>query len=85
MTLLLHGRDITSDATEGLCSWCGTETPTHLLFDLDHPQIALGQVVVKRHGKIVHKGEGLGLVPLQTIQQVLTFALFLWSTPATPR
>ena len=76
MTLLFRGRNIASDATEGLRSGSGAKTTTHLLLDLDHPQIALGQVIVKGHGKVVHKGQCLGLVPLETIQQVLAFMLF---------
>jgi hypothetical protein len=42
MTLLLHGRDVASDATEGVRPGRGTETTTDLLLDLHHLQIALG-------------------------------------------
>jgi hypothetical protein len=82
MTLLLHGRDVASDATEGLRSAEGAETATDLLLDLPHPQIPLGQIVIKGHGKVMQKRQRLFPVPLQPVKQVLAFALLLCSPPA---
>lgn len=53
------------------CAPAGVRKPLEtLLFALDHPHIALGQVVVKRDREVVHEGQGLGLEIPQPIQQV---------------
>src|SRR5712692_6265487 len=83
MTLLLHGRDVTADATEGLRPSGSAETTTDLLLDLHHPQIPLGQVIIEGHSKIMHKRQGLFPVLHQSVQQILTFALFLAPPLAT--
>src|SRR5882724_5173636 len=81
MTLLLHGRDVTADTAESLRSGRGAETTTDLLFDLHHPQIPLGQIVVKGDSKVMQKRQRLWLVLRQAIQEVLTFTLFLGAAP----
>ena len=85
MTLLLHSRDITSDAAEGTCTGGSTETPADLLLDFHHPQIPLGQIGVKGHGKVIHKSQCLRLILLQAVQQIFTLALLFASTPACGR
>jgi hypothetical protein len=80
MTLLLHGRDVTADTAESLRSGRGAETTTDLLFDLHHPQIPLGQIVVKGDSKVMQKRQRLWLVLRQAIQEVLTFTLLLRHT-----
>lgn len=77
MTLLLHCRDVTADAAEGLHSGYGLKTTTDLLLDFHHPQISLGQNVVKGYGKVCHKGQRFCLILHQPIQQILVFAVFL--------
>jgi hypothetical protein len=67
MTLLLHGRDVTSDAAESMRSGRGAETTTDLLFDLHHPQIPLGQIVVKGYGKVMQKRQRLWLILRQAL------------------
>src|SRR6266446_3617214 len=77
ITLLLHGRDVTSDTAEGVCSGRGAKAPTDLLLDFHHPQIPLGQIVVKGHRKVLHKGQRFGLILRQAVEQILAFVLFL--------
>src|SRR2546423_6315953 len=81
MTLLLHGRDVTANATESVRSGRSAETPAHLLLHLHHAQITLGQIVVKRDSKVMQKRQRLSLVLRQAVQEVLPFPLFLWTTP----
>src|SRR6266581_4137501 len=83
MPLLFHRRDVTSDTAEGLRSGHGAETATDLLLDFHHPHIPLGQIVVKGHGKVLHKGQRFGLVLRQPVQQILAFVLFLAPTLTT--
>src|ERR671914_638412 len=85
MTLLPHGRDITSDAAEGMCTGGSTETAADLLLDLYHSQIPLGQVVVKGHGKVIHKSQCLSLILLQAVQQIFTLVLLLAPPPTRER
>jgi hypothetical protein len=82
MTLLLHRRDVTADAAEGVRSSHGAETAADLLLDFHHPQIPLGQIIVKRHGKISHKDQRFAVVLDQAVQQIFAFALFLASPQA---
>src|SRR5713226_1666646 len=77
MTLLFHGREVASDAAEGLCSGRGAKATTDLLLDFHHPQIPLGQIVVKGHRKVLHKGQRFGLILRQPVEQMLAFVLFL--------
>src|SRR4030095_17051511 len=83
MPLLFHRRDVTSDAAEGLWAGCGTKAPTDLLLDFHHPQIPLGQIVVKGYSKVFHKGQRFGLVLRPPVQQILAFVLFLAPTLTT--
>src|SRR5215471_21771082 len=83
MTLLLHRRDVASDAAEGMRSAGGAEATTDLLFDLHHPQIALGEIIIKGNGKVVHKRQRFCLALRQPVEQVLARALLLRATLAT--
>src|SRR5215831_4677595 len=71
MTLLFHGREVASDAAEGLCSGRGAKATADLLLDFHHPQIPLGQIVVKGHRKVFHEGQRCGLILRQPVQQIL--------------
>src|SRR5438309_8896585 len=83
MPLLFHRRDVTTDATEGVCSGCGAKATTDLLLDFHHPQIPLGQIVVKGYGKVFHKSQRFGLVLHPPVQQMLAGVLFLAPTLPT--
>ena len=81
MTLLFHGREIASDAAEGLCSGRSAKATADLLLDFHHPQIPLGQIVVKGHRKVFHEGQRCALILRQPVQQILAFVLFLADSP----
>ena len=68
-TLLAHRRQVASDTTEGLSTGKCSEADGDLLLHLDHPNIALGEVLVKRHGQILQEPENGLLVAEQTIEQ----------------
>src|SRR3990172_1341544 len=69
-TILASGRDVTADATKGPGTLHRAKTTRHLLLQLDRAQIALGQIVIERHLKIVHKSQHRALVFEQVIDQV---------------
>ena len=81
MPLLFHRRDVTADAAEGLRSGRGAKATTDLLLDFHHPQIPLGQIVVKGHRKVFHEGQRCALILRQPVQQILAFVLFLADSP----
>ena len=68
--ILAGGRQIPPNLGKALRPCRGAEAARDLLFDLDHPHIALGQVVVKRDPEVVQEGQGLGLEVPEPIQQV---------------
>ena len=76
MALLSHRRDITADAAEVFCTFCGAEATRDFLLHFHHSQISLSQVVVKRHREVSHESQSLCLVLFQSVQQILGFRLF---------
>src|SRR2546421_292509 len=74
--LLAQGREIASDAAEGLSARHTAKTPRDLLLHLDHADIALGQTVVKRHGEVVQEQQHGLLVLGQAIEQIASGRLF---------
>ena len=85
MSLLFHRRDVAADTTEGLGTRRGAEAATHLLLDLHHPQVSLGQVVIEGDSKIVHERQRLRPILDQPVQQILALALFLSPPPTAGR
>jgi hypothetical protein len=45
--------DVTADLAKGLRAFLSAKAARHLLFQLDHPQVSFGQVVVKRLGSFL--------------------------------
>src|SRR5437867_9717631 len=74
--LLAQRREITADAAKDRHPLFGTEAARDLLLNLDHAQIALGEVVIERHGKIVQEAEYGPFALRESIQQVACRALF---------
>jgi hypothetical protein len=62
---------IATNSAKGLGPSKTAETPGDLLLDLDHPQIALGEIVVKIHAKILQEAEEGLLVFAQPIEETL--------------
>src|SRR6266699_3683511 len=75
-TLLAQRREIASDAAEGLSTSRRAETAGDLLLDFDHPQIALREAVVERHGEVVQEQQHRLLVRGQAIEQIARRRLF---------
>src|SRR5438552_5598403 len=75
-TLFAHRGKITANGTKSRCPLFTAKGAGNLLLDLDHPQIAFGQIVRKRHRKIVQERKHL-LGPFeQGIQEILGIGLF---------
>src|SRR5579885_2671868 len=74
--LLAQGGQIATNARESMCPGQRAEAAGDLLLDFDHAQIALGQVVVKRHPQIFQKGQHGVLIGAQAIQQIAGRTLF---------
>src|SRR5713101_4020081 len=68
--LLAHCREIASDAAEGHSASRRAETAGDLLLDLDHPNIALREAIVERHGEVVQEQQHRLLVRGQAIKQI---------------
>ena len=68
--LLAQRRQVAADARKRLRTGSRTETAGDLLLHFDHAQIALGQIVVKRHREIVQEGQHRILVLGEAIEQV---------------
>jgi hypothetical protein len=51
-----HGGDIRANGTEGISARVGAEGAGDFLFDLDHSDIAFGEVVIKRDGLFWNSG-----------------------------
>ncbi len=69
--LFAQGGQIATNSAKGLGPSKTAETPGDLLLDLDHPQIALGEIVVKIHAKILQEAEDGLLVFAQPIEETL--------------
>src|SRR5256884_8306174 len=74
--LLAQRRYISSHATEGLSARYRAETAGILLLNFDHPQIALREAVVERHGEVVQEQQHGLLVCGQAIEQIARRRLF---------
>src|SRR5258708_256698 len=53
--LLAHGGEVTAKGAEGRDPLGTAEGARNLLLDLDHAQVALGQVIGERDGQIIQK------------------------------
>ncbi len=51
-TLFAQGGQIAANASKGLSESFAAEAAGDFLLHLDHPQISLGQIIVKIHAKI---------------------------------
>ncbi len=77
--LLLHGGKVTAKVTKDGSPILGAKTARNLLAQFHHPKIRLGEIVVKRHGKIMHETQDQVLMLVQADQQIEGVALF-WCT-----
>jgi hypothetical protein len=78
-TLFAHGGKITANGAKGRRSPRAAKGARNFLLDLDHPQIALGEVVGKRNREIIQEREDLLGSFEQGIQEIFRVALF-WSS-----
>jgi hypothetical protein len=76
LSILAGGRDVPTNLTEVVSAIFGSEGARDFLFDFDHAYISLALVIVKRHAKVVHKGQHLRLVVLEAVKQILGWRLF---------
>src|SRR5216684_5461292 len=76
LAVLLHGRDISANATEIICAGSAAECSGDFLFDFHHAQIAFGQVIGKWNVKIIHKGQDLLAMVTKAFQEIPRFRLF---------
>src|SRR5438876_9795130 len=74
--LLAQRREIASDAAEGLSASRRAETARDLLLDFDHPNIALREAIVERHGEVVQEQQHRLLVLGKAIEQIASCRLF---------
>ncbi len=75
-TLLAQRREIAWDAAEGHSESIRAETAGDLLLDLHHPQIALREAIVERHGEVVQEGQHRLLMLGKPIEQIASRRLF---------
>ena len=73
--LFADSRNITPYPAEPLGSREAPETAGDFGPDLDHPQIAFGEVVVERHGKITEEHQGPGFGIPQAFEQIPSLRL----------
>ena len=76
-TMFADCRDVATNGTECLSPSTCSKSTGHFLFDLYHPHIAFGQVVVEGNAEVIHKGQDLWFVLLETVEQILGGRLFL--------
>lgn len=60
---------------EGVGAMLGTEGTRDLLFELDHADVTLSQIVVEGDAEVVHEGEGFRLVLVKSVQQIFGWRL----------
>ncbi len=75
LSILTCRGNVASNETELISAILGAERPRDFLFDLDHAHISFGQVVIKRHAKVIHKGQRFRLEGLETVKQILGWGL----------
>src|SRR5690349_10898695 len=80
--LLTQRREIPADAAKGHRASLRAETAGDLLLDFDHPNIALRETIVERHGKIVQEQQHRLLVRGEAIEQIAGRRLFASSSLA---
>ncbi len=73
--LLLHGREITTDAAKGGGPHRTTEGTSNLLLDFCHPKIALCLTVGERNGEVIKQSQHLIRPRQQGIEKILCLAL----------
>ncbi len=69
--LLAQGRQVATNAAEGQNSGFRAEGARNLLLHFDHPNVALGLIIVKRHGEIFQEGQHQLPTSLKSIEQVV--------------
>src|SRR6266852_1338343 len=75
-SLFAQGGQIAANPAKSACTPKTAETARDLLLDLDHAQIAFGEIVVKIHAKIFQKAEDGFLVFAQAVEQISGGTLF---------
>src|SRR5260370_39324453 len=75
MAVLAHRREVAAQATKRGGPWRTTKRARNLLLHFDHPNIPLGLVVGKGHGKVIHKGEDCRFLLRQAQEQILGFTV----------
>src|SRR6266496_4022168 len=70
LTLLVHGRKITADATKGSNPRLTAKGASNLLLNFRHPKIALRLIVGKRDREVIEQSEHLISSVQQDIQEV---------------
>src|SRR5262245_37847005 len=74
--LLAQRREIAADAAKGPSASRRAETAGDLLLDFHHPDIALREAVIKRHGEVVQEQQHRLLMLGQAIEQIARRRLF---------
>src|SRR5260370_32230757 len=69
-SLFAQGGQIAANPAKSACTPKTAETARDLLLDLDHAQIAFGELVVKIHAKIFQKAEDGFLLFAQAVEQI---------------
>jgi hypothetical protein len=77
LAVFANGRAIAANSIEGFGPRSGAKSAGDFSFDRDHSDIAFGQVIIKGNAKIMHKGQSLGFMVLEPVEQVLGRGLFL--------
>src|SRR2546421_8804019 len=75
-SLFAQRGQIATNPTKSLCTTKTAETARDLLLDLDHAQIAFGEIVVKIHAQIFQKAQDRFLVFAQAVEQISGGTLF---------
>src|SRR5712692_6906821 len=81
--LCAQGGHTAPNAAKSVCTTKTAETARDLLLDLDHAQIAFGEIVVKIHAQIFQKAEDGFLVGTQAVEQISGGTL--WAAALFPR
>ena len=68
LTMLAGGRNISSDLNEMIGADLGAKGSGDFLFNLDHPDVSLGLIVVKRDAEVIHEGQDLWFVGFEAIK-----------------
>ena len=74
--LFANSRDVTANGTECFGAIQSTEGARDFLFELDHADIALSQIVVEGDIEVVHESESAILVLIESVKKILGRSLF---------